>query len=121
MWQILIIFIIVLAVLTQSQSTSTINDKVLGLYRQAARYAIAASQDQSPAIAVLHANYGMGYALALRDLVTTEEFKKITGISLSDFEQRIGRIQDAVTLRLVNQCESLIPDEDPVLLKAMYF
>lgn len=81
---------------------------------------MASSQDQAPAIAVLHANYGMGYLLALKDLVTNEEFQRITGANLLDFEQRIARIQDAATLRLVERCETLIPEGDPTLIKAMY-
>ena len=121
MWIVIIALVIVIFVLLMTpRRPSTNDDHVRILYRQAARYAVAASQDDAPAIAVLHANYGMGYLLALRDLVTNEEFKRITGTSLLDFEQRIARIQDAVTLRLVERCEALIPEGDPTLLRAMY-
>ena len=90
------------------------------LYRQAARYAVASSQDEAPVIKVLHANYAMGYLLSIKDLTTTEEFKQVTGKDLLEVEQEIARIQDAATLSLVEMCPGLIPNEDPELLKAMY-
>ena len=37
------------------------------LIRQAARWSVAAQQDESPIIALLHANYGAGYLWALKD------------------------------------------------------
>jgi len=76
------------------------------LYRQTARYAVASSQDEAAVIKVLHANYAMGYLLALKDLL--------------EFEQEIARIQDAATLSLVELCPELKPKENPELLKAMY-
>ena len=90
------------------------------LYRQTARYAVASSQDEAAVIKVLHANYAMGYLLALKDLVPAEEFKMATGKDLLEFEQEIARIQDAATLSLVELCPELKPKENPELLKAMY-
>jgi hypothetical protein len=90
------------------------------LYRQTARYAVASLQDESPVVKSLHANYAMGYLMALKDLTTTEEFKRATGDNLLSFERKIAAIQDASTVNLVGDCPDLIPDTDPGLLRAMY-
>jgi hypothetical protein len=90
------------------------------LYRQTARYAVASLQDESPVVKSLHANYAMGYLMALKDLTTTEEFKRATGDNLLSFERKIAGIQDASTVNLVGDCPDLIPNEDPGLLRAMY-
>lgn len=90
------------------------------LYRQTARYAVASVQDDSPVIRSLHANYAMGYLMALKDLATTEEFAKATGDNLLSFERKIAGIQDVSTVNLVGDCPALVPDEDPALLRAMY-
>ena len=90
------------------------------LYRQTARYAVASVQDDSPVVKSLHANYAMGYLMALKDLATTEEFAKATGDNLLSFERKIAGIQDASTVNLVGDCPALVPDEDPALLRAMY-
>lgn len=118
----LAIFLLVLIVLwlVMDKRTPHISNPVQILYRQAARYAVASSQDEAAIIKVLHANYSMGYLLALKDLVPADEFKRITGKDLLEFEQEIARIQDAATLALVKTCPDLTPKEDPELLKAMY-
>lgn len=118
----LAIFLLVLIVLwlVMDKRTPHISNPVQILYRQAARYAVASSQDEAAIIKVLHANYSMGYLLALKDLVPADEFKRITGKDLLEFEQEIARIQDAATLALVKTCPDLTPNEDPELLKAMY-
>jgi hypothetical protein len=90
------------------------------LYRQIARYAIASTQDDSPIIRTLHANYAMGYLMALKDIATSEDFARATGSDLLRFERKIAAIQDFSTVQLASSCYSLIPPEDPELLKAMY-
>ena len=90
------------------------------LYRQTARYAVASLQDDSAVIKTLHANYDMGYLMALKDLATTDQFARATGDNLLSFERKIAAIQDASTVNLVGDCPDLIPDVDPVLLRAMY-
>lgn len=89
------------------------------LYRQAARYAVASLQDDSPVIKVLHANYAMGYFLALRDLASTDTIERVTGEDFAQFEHRITTIQDQATQALVTASPSLVPSDEP-LLKAIY-
>src|SRR5207237_6958 len=48
-------------------SDTVLKEKVQILTRQAARWSTAASQDNNPLIAVLHANYGAGYLWAIHD------------------------------------------------------
>lgn len=90
------------------------------LYRQAARWSAASIQDNSTIIKVLHANYGSGYLWALKDIVSTEDFKKITGEDFLTFEKEIVHIQDTSTKKLINECKSLVFAENPILFKAMY-
>ena len=116
----LLLLIVIWLVLERNGSFVRPANQTRVLYRQAARYAVAAEQDEQPVIAVLHANYAMGYLLALKDLVTAEEFKRATGEDLLNFEQEIARVQDTATLKLVKQNPVLIPEQDPDLLRAMY-
>lgn len=90
------------------------------MYRQSARYAIAATQDESEIIALLHANYAMGYFGALRDFADPKDFKEATGHSIEEFGKRVVQIQDATTRRMIKKCPSLIENKDRILLEAMY-
>lgn len=113
-----LVLVLVFVLLVPQRSDS--NKQIRILYRQTARYAVASLQDESPVIKSLHANYAMGYLMALKDLATTEEFAKATGDNLLSFERKIAGIQDASTVNLVGDCPALIPEEDPALLRAMY-
>jgi hypothetical protein len=119
---VLILFLLlVLVFVVVFRPMSSDSDKQIRiLYRQTARYAVASLQDDSAVIKSLHANYAMGYLMALKDLATTEEFAKATGDNLLSFERKIAGIQDASTVNLVGDCPALIPDVDPGLLRAMY-
>jgi hypothetical protein len=118
---VLILFLVLVIVFVLLRPTSSDSDKQIRiLYRQTARYAVASLQDDSAVIKSLHANYAMGYLMALKDLATTEEFAKATGDNLLSFERKIASIQDASTVNLVGDCPDLIPDVDPGLLRAMY-
>lgn len=90
------------------------------MYRQSARWAAAAIQDESTIIKVLHANYAAGYLWALKDIVSTSDFERITGQDFLEFENEIVKIQDSSTKKLVETCQPLLFAENPVLYKAMY-
>ena len=125
---VLILFLVLVLVFVVFRPDKSLRDldrvpldkQIRILYRQTARYAVASVQDDSPVIRSLHANYAMGYLMALKDLATTEEFAKATGDNLLSFERKIAGIQDASTVNLVGDCPALVPDEDPALLRAMY-
>lgn len=118
-FSVIVILLMVLYFKKSSRQT-TLNTVVNILYRQCARWAVASEQDESEIIRVLHANYATGYLWALKDIVSTDVFKKITGEDFLEFEKRIVEIQDKATAKLVHKCKSVIPIQDPTLLKAMY-
>jgi hypothetical protein len=117
---LILLLVLVLVFIVFNPVSIDSNKQIRILYRQTARYAVASLQDESPVIKTLHANYAMGYLMALKDLATTEQFSRATGDNLLSFERKIAAIQDASTVNLVGDCPDLIPDVDPVLLRAMY-
>ena len=62
---------------------------IKNLLRQSSRWAIAAKQDKSPIITLLHANYAAGYLWALKDIATDNDIKSITGIDIIKFKQKM--------------------------------
>jgi len=117
---LLLIALVLLVIVVFRQPPVNIDKQIRTLYRQTARYAVASLQDESSVIKTLHANYAMGYLMAIKDLATSGEFRRATGTDLALFESRITRIQDSSTVNLVSECHDLIPEDDPVLLRAMY-
>lgn len=98
-----------------------IDDKAIRtLYRQAARYMVASLQDESEVIQVLHANYAMGYIMALRDITTDTAFRRVTGEDLDTFEHKIAAAQDVATERLVRNRPDLVPLQDSSIMRAIY-
>ena len=79
------------------------------LARQSARWITAAKQDKNPMIKVLHANYGAGYWWALRDVATSEDFNRATGLDLLKFEKEITAVQDAATQEMAGKCPEWAP------------
>ena len=119
MW-IVLGLVLALFILLRTRSASS-DEQIRVLYRQTARYAVASTQDESPVVRMLHANYAMGYLMALKDIVQPEQFYRVTGVDLNTFERKVAHIQDTATLDLVTNSPNLVPEQDPVLLKAMYF
>lgn len=119
-WIIIIGLVFILFFVFRKVSNAD-DETIRTLYRQAARYSVASIQDASEVIQVLHANYAMGYLLALKDIASGEDFKRVTGEDLLTFERTIAKVQDEATRRLVRQRSDLVPLEEPTLLKAIYF
>jgi hypothetical protein len=82
------------------------------LVRQTARWATAAQQDQSPLVALLHANYAAGYLWALKDIATETEINKVAGINLKQFEEHIVNVQDMTTKKVLKACPSFAGEVD---------
>lgn len=79
------------------------------LVRQSARYALAAEQDLSPLIAVLHANYAAGYLWALKDIATENEIDNVIGKgNLKKLEEYTTNVQDISTKRVSGACPEFI-------------
>ena len=105
-----IIFIIILVIIFFPKNKTGKN--IQTLTRQAARYATAAQQDQSPIIATLHANYATGYLNALKDIATPRQINQNTGIDVKKFEEHILNIQDMVSKKVVQVCPEFAGEID---------
>jgi len=78
------------------------------LIRQCARWAVAAQQDKSPLVALLHANYAAGYLWALRDIASDEDIKKIADLDILTFQKKITDIQDKSTKLVSKKCPQFV-------------
>ena len=87
------------------------------LIRQSASFSAAATQDKSPLIALLHANYGATYLWALRDIATDEEIKKYGNIDIISFKNKITDIQDKATKLVSAICPKFIGQVEQDLMK----
>jgi nitrogen fixation-related uncharacterized protein len=117
---IVLVVVVVLFFLWSRQDTKVDDQAIRTLYRQAARYMVASLQDESEVIQVLHANYAMGYIMALRDIATDTDFTRVTGEDLDVFEHKIAVAQDVATKRLVRTRPDLVPLEDSSIMRAIY-
>jgi len=87
------------------------------LIRQAARWSAAAQQDDSPIIALLHANYGAGFLWALKDIASDQEIYNSSGIDILKFKKTIIDIQDEATKRVSNACPQFTGNINKYLLE----
>jgi len=85
------------------------------LTRQTARWLVAAQQDESPMIAALHGQYGMGYLWALSDITTPASFKAATGQDWERFEAEALKIQDEVSREIAKACPQYVGDVNKYL------
>lgn len=120
-WIFVLVALVFLPLWLKKPSINSYNKIIETLYRQSARWAVASDQDDNDIIRLLHANYAAGYLWALKDIVSTDEFKNITGKDFLSFEQKITAIQDEATRRVVSNCKTAIPTSDQQLLDAIYY
>jgi hypothetical protein len=109
MWLVILLVILILLLLQTRNQKCDKSDTIKTLVRQAARWSVAAQQDENPMIAVLHANYGAGYLWALKDIATDDEIEKATGIDVLKFRDEIVKVQDFATRKAVNACPEFGP------------
>ena len=110
MISILLIVIILLLVLQMTNENKSVY--LTTLLRQSARYAIAAQQDESPLIAVLHINYAAAYFYAAKDIATDREIFNATGVDVQDYKQHLSKIQDSVSRQAYGACPEFVGDVD---------
>ena len=94
----------------QLGETDSKPDIIRTLLRQSARWSTAASQDENPMIAVLHANYGAGYLYALQDIATPEEIVNATGVDIIKYKNGITGAQDMATVSAIKSCPQFGPE-----------
>jgi hypothetical protein len=80
------------------------------LLKQSAKYATMAQQDGSPLISTLHANYAMGYFLALKDISTPKDVKRFTGVDMDEYETHMTAIRDMATRKVIDRCPQITGD-----------
>ena len=105
-WILLMIFIVGLSyyigsVFVMGTDNSNIAKKLL---RQSARWALAAKQDKSVLVSLLHSNYAAAYLWVLKDVVPNMDVKQ--------FEEKITSLQDKVTKRVADLCPNFVIDTD---------
>jgi hypothetical protein len=107
----LIAVIFVLYLMMQNK-TRGMNKAIEKLVRQSARYAVAAQQDASPVIAILHANYAAAYFYALKDIASESQIHNATGIDVKKFKEHITNVQDMVTRKTSEKCPDFVGEVD---------
>lgn len=111
-----IIIATIFVILARNERLTKSNDIEI-LVRQSARYAVAAQQDESPLIAMLHANYAAAYFYAVRDIATDREILEATKIDIREFRKHLMEIQDFTSKRSVNLCPEFGGEVDKYLAK----
>lgn len=105
-----LISIIYLILPTQSSNLIQLHkSNIQKLLRQTARWATAADQDTNPYIKNLHANYAMGYLMALKEIYTESEINEYGNINIRKFDSEISIIMDDA----VNQLSKICPSGQP--------
>ncbi|ALI95853.1 hypothetical protein OlV7_221 [Ostreococcus lucimarinus virus 7] len=107
----LIAVIFVLYLMMQNK-TRGMNKAIEKLVRQSARYAVAAQQDESPVIAILHANYAAAYFYALKDIASESQIHNATGIDVKKFKEHVTNVQDMVTRKTSEKCPDFVGEVD---------
>jgi hypothetical protein len=111
MWLYLLAAVLIFFVFSRG-SNGVSKSTIEKLVRQSARFATAAQQDQTPLVAVLHANYSAGYLWALKDIATPKQIHNATGVDVKKFEEHVTNVQDSVTKRTIKKCPEFAGDVD---------
>jgi hypothetical protein len=98
--------------LMMKNKTRGMNKAIEKLVRQSARYAVAAQQDESPVIAILHANYAAAYFYALKDIASESQIHNATGIDVKKFKEHVTNVQDMVTRKTSEKCPEFVGEVD---------
>jgi hypothetical protein len=98
---ILILCIIIYLLVNQPKQVNK-DDMIKALLRQTTRWAVASQQDKSPMVAVLHANYAIGYLMALRDIASEKEINRF--VNLYKLNKLLLQIQDAAAMKTIKYC-----------------
>lgn len=108
---IVLLVIIIVSLLNYLFPTNNLNSKdksrISSLIRQTSRWSLASQQDNNVFIANLHANYGMGYLQALKDIYTEKEIENTSNIKLLKFTKDIVDIQDTAARNLISVCPEI--------------
>ena len=98
-------------------SSGTRADAINSMITQSARWVLASLSDQNPFIANLHANYGVGYIIALRDWASDAEIKEASGVDIFKFSKTVTNAQRQAAQKLISVCPESLPSEHEFLLE----
>lgn len=107
-WVLSLLLIVLGLWLTQSYQFNK-RTVIQTLLRQTTRWAVASEQDLNPLIAILHADYAVGYLSALREIVSDRDIQRYGGIDSNLLMRQVQRVQDVAVQRAVDQCPSFGP------------
>jgi hypothetical protein len=108
---LLIILCLLIMIFNIKEQQTTIQEIAPRIFHQMARWSTAASQDKNPVVAVLHANYGVGYMMVLKDLASDENLERILGVeNIRSIFDEVHKIQNNATLSLGKHCKDIFPD-----------
>jgi len=102
----LILIILIMFVKNHIHKKTEKQTNIHALVRQIGRWAVASEQDTSPMIAVLHANYAVGYLQALETIATEKEISRFT--NLEKLRNKIYKIQDNAVKKAVQSCPNYV-------------
>ena len=106
------VYLILVAVVLYCIYSSRKVPPIKKLAQQSANWGTMAQQDDSPIIAMLHANYAVGYLWALKDIASPKEIFKQTGLNLEQFEEHVVNLQSMVTKKVLKKCPELAGEVD---------
>jgi len=106
------VYLILVAVVLYCIYSSRKVPPIKKLAQQSAKWGTMAQQDDSPIVAMLHANYAVGYLWALKDIASPKEILKQTGLNLAQFEEHIINVQSTVTKKVLKKCPELAGEVD---------
>lgn len=107
----IIIIMLLFAYLNKKQQNQKESHRqiIKSLIRQTARWAVASQQDTSPMIAILHANYAVGYLQALQTIATENELMQETDIH--HLEYKVYQTQDNAVKKIIKACPQYVGDQ----------
>jgi hypothetical protein len=113
MWAtaVLLVLLIIVA-LTSYRKPYTVSEPeiVKKIFHQMSRWSTASTQDVNPIVKVLHANYGVGFMMALQSITSDEALEKILEVNnIRGLFSEVENIQHKATIELVKKCPVVAP------------
>lgn len=119
---LLALFLLILIIFFKPNIQSTFRsgtraDAINTMVTQSARWVLASLSDQNPFIANLHANYGVGYIIALRDWASEAEIKEASGVDIFELSKTVSNAQRQAAQKLIAACPESLPSEHEFLVE----
>lgn len=112
LYSILILIVLCISFLYTHREPE-INSIIKKVFHQMARWSTASTQDDNPVVAVLHANYGVGYMLVLKEITSDEDLERILGVqNIRKLFDEVQEIQNKATLNLAKHCNNIYPNTE---------